>query len=91
MYKVLDASERMTPKQIMHEFNGKWVYLVDLEGPLYGWFHTAIPAVVADKAFAGKESGIYNELDEKYNGRTTCWSFLRDTVNGFNEVLHDEV
>jgi hypothetical protein len=81
----------MTRKQIKEEFKGKWIFLVDLEGPQFGWFDTAIPAVVADKLFEGRETGVYKRLNEEYNGNTMDWSFLPDEINvfGFSEVPAD--
>ena len=92
MFKVLDVHKRMKPKQIMEEFKGKWVFLVDLDGPPYGWFDTAIPAIIADKPFEGKETGIYDKLEADYEGNTSVWSFLNDELNvfGFNEVLPND-
>ena len=89
MYEILDRSRRLTEKQIANEFGGKWVYLVDLEGPPFEGFKTAVPAVVASIPFAGKETGIYDKLEEEYNGNTTVWSFLGNTIFGFSEVLID--
>ena len=92
MYKILESSKRMSTKQIMNEFNGKWVFLVDLDRPPTGWFKSAVPAVIADEPFAGSETGIYDELDEKYKGNTTAWSFLSNELNvfGFNEVQSND-
>ena len=92
MYKILDAPERMSPEQVMNEFEGKWVFLVDLEGPPFGWFESAIPAVVADEQFEGIETGIYEKLNNEHNGNTMTWSFLSNELNvfGFSEVLPDD-
>ena len=92
MYKILDMPKRMTTKEIMSEFNGKWVFLVDLEGSPFDWFKTAVPAVVADEEFEGGETGIYDKLDDQYDGKTMAWSFLPNELNvfGFSEVKPDE-
>ena len=89
MYKILDDYKRMNPEQIMDEFKGKWVFLVDLEGSPFGWFESAIPAIVADEPFEADETGIYDRLENKYVGNTMAWSFLPNELNvfGFNEVL----
>ena len=90
MYTILENPPRMTPKEVANAFNGKWIYLVDLEGSPFTWFKSAIPAVVADKEFAGSETGIYDKLNEKYNGNITTWSLLHDEfMFGFSEVLAD--
>jgi hypothetical protein len=91
MYKVLDSPKRMTRKQIKEEFKGKWIFLVDLGEPQFGWFETAVPAVVADKLFEGRETGLYQKLNEEYNGNTMDWSFLPNEINvfGFSEVQPD--
>jgi len=91
MYKIIDDSERMSPEQIMSAFKGKWVFLVDLKGSPFGWFESAIPAIVADEPFEGDETGIYDKLENEYNGNTTTWSFLPYEINvfGFTEVLLD--
>ena len=91
MYTLVDIPKRMSPEQIMNEFKGKWVFLVDLDGPPFGWFKSAIPAIVADEPFEGSETGIYDSLTDKYNGNTTDWSFLPNELNvfGFSEVFPD--
>ena len=91
MVTILENQRRMSLKEIESNFQGKWVYLVDLEGPKYGWFDTAIPAVVADDVFEGDETGIYDRLDEEYNGNTMDVTYLSNLINvfGFNEVLPD--
>ena len=91
MYTVLNPLKRMSRKQIIEEFKGKWVFLVDLYGPKFGWFESAVPVVVADKLFEGRETGIYKKLNDEYNGNTMDWSFLPNEINifGFNEVKVD--
>jgi len=91
MLTIFDNPKRMSREEIKNEFGGKWVFLVDLEGPPYGWFDTAVPAVMADKLFEGQETGIYEKLNAEHNGNTSDWSFLRNQINvfGFDEVLTD--
>ena len=88
MYEIIEKPKRMTRKEISSGFRGKWVFLVGLEGPPFNFFESAIPAVIADKPFEGDETGIYNKLEDEYNGNTTTWSFLTNTINvfGFSEV-----
>jgi len=92
MVTILKNQRRMNREEIVEEFRGKWVFLVDLEGPPLGRFQTAIPAVMADDVFEGDETGIYDKLDEEYNGNTADLTYLRNQVNvfGFNEVLLDD-
>jgi len=91
MYKILESPKRMTPKQVIKEFKGKWIFLVDLDGSPLGWFKSAIPMIVADEIFEGSETGIYRKLNEDYNGNTFDWSLLPNEINvfGFSEVLPD--
>ena len=92
MYEVLNTKKRMTRKEIIGAYKGKWVFLVDLQGPPFRWFETAVPAVIADKQFEGKETGIYDRLKKEHEGNTSVWSFLPNELNvfGFNEVLADD-
>ena len=91
MYEVLENRQRMTRDEIKRAFDGKWLYLVDLEGVPGSMFESAVPAVVADSAFDGFETGIYHELREKHQ-RAVNFSLLKNEWNvfGFNEVVHDE-
>ena len=92
MVTILENQKRMSLKEIECNFQGKWVYLVDLEGPKYGWFDTAVPAVVADDVFEGDETGIYDKLDEEYNGNTMDLTYLRNLPNpfGFIELIPED-
>ncbi|MCL2016643.1 MAG: hypothetical protein FWG68_10405 [Defluviitaleaceae bacterium] len=95
MYKILDESERerLTFEEITKKYKGKWVYIVDTQGLMFGMFESGIVAVVADKELEGRETGIYRQLDLEYNGRTISWGWwnLPDTINlfGFTEVSID--
>jgi len=91
MVTILENQRRMDREEIVKEFGGKWVFLVDLEGPPLGRFQTAIPAVMADDVYEGRETGIYARLNEEYNGNTADVTYLRNQINvfGFNEVLPD--
>jgi len=91
MYQVLENRKRMTREEIRQEFDGKWVYLVDLEGELGSPFETAVVAVVADDMWEGSETGIYHDLRDKHE-RALNFSLLKNEWNvfGFNEVVYDE-
>ena len=91
MYEVLENRQRMTTDEIIQAFDGKWLYLVDLEGKPGSIFESAVPAVVANDAWAGHETGIYHELQNKHQ-IVTHFSLLKNEWNvfGFNEVVHDE-
>ena len=88
MYKVLDAPKRMTRKEIIKEFDGKWVFFIDMEGPVYGWFKSAVPVVVADKPFEGFETGIYQKFRDENAGNYSDLTLLpnENNVFGFDEV-----
>lgn len=74
MYTIYrENRERVPFNEIMEKFRGKWVFLVNLEGDLFTYNHeedgmepcdpiSAEVLVVADKAYEGHESGIYQEL-----------------------------
>ena len=91
MYQIIEAPRRMSLKEITEEFDGKWVFVVRLEGPLYGWFDTAVPVVVADKPFEGFNTGIYERLSEEYGGNYSDLTLLPNEYNvfGFDEVSAD--
>ena len=92
MVTILENQRRMSREEIANEFKGKWVFVVDLDGPKYGWFDTAVPAVMADDVFEGYETGLYDRLNDEYNGNTMDLTYLRDLINvfGFTEVLPDD-
>jgi hypothetical protein len=91
MYQILNDPRRLTFEEIAEEFRGKWVYLVDLDGSKYSWFNTAVVAVVADNVLEGRETGIYDEFYNKYDGRVADIYFSdKDTITGFREVLINE-
>lgn len=92
MYRIIENPKRMTREEIKKEFTGKWVYVVDLEGPEFGWFNTGVVAVVADRVLEGRETGIYRELSDKYDGRVADMSlFDKEIVPHFYEVTDDEI
>ena len=49
MYHVIENPKRMSKPEIFKEFDGKWVFMVDIEGEDFGPWHSAVPMVVADK------------------------------------------
>ena len=87
MYEVLENRQRMTREEIKKEFDGKWLYLVDLEGELGSPFVSAVPAIVSDEMYGGYDTGIYHELEENH-ARTLNFSLLKNEWNvfGFNEI-----
>jgi len=91
MYNVIAKPKRMSREQISEEFQGKWVFLVGMEGPLYRPFESAIPIVIADKPFEGSETGIYKRLHDEHGEYSMDISFLPMEYNifGFSEVLND--
>ena len=88
MYQLIETPRRMTRKEIISEFDGKCVFVVMLEGPLYGWFDTAVPVIIADKPFEGFKTGIYERLAEEYGGNYSDLTLLPNEYNifGFDEV-----
>ncbi|MCL2016467.1 MAG: hypothetical protein FWG68_09510 [Defluviitaleaceae bacterium] len=94
MYKLLENNERLTHDEIWDKYEGKWVYVVDTRGPIFGFFESGIVAVEADRPFAGLETGIYDELDDKYDGRTADLTInIPGAINvfGFTEVPVDDL
>jgi hypothetical protein len=91
MYTVIDNPKRMTKNEIRTLYDKKWVFAVEGDYDIGVPLKTAIPIVIADSAWEGREDGIYTRLKEKY-GRTLHLSFLSDELNvfGFSEVLTDE-
>jgi hypothetical protein len=75
-----DNRERVPYGQIMDKYRGKWVFLVNLEGPALAYDEelggvapcdpiSAEVLVVSDRAYGGSESGVYQDLKdnpEKY-------------------------
>ena len=90
MYTVIENPKRMSRKEILNTFQGKWVFYVDLEGPLYDTFETAVPVIVADEVFEGRETGIYKKIMAQHKS-VGDWSMLFNTANvfGFSEAAQD--
>ena len=38
MYQLIETSRRMSRNEIIKVFDGKWVFLIKPEGPLYAFF-----------------------------------------------------
>ena len=85
MYDIFRENRKRIPyNQIRELYKGKWVLLVNLEGPLLAWNEeeggmepcdpiSAEILTVSDIAYEGKESGIYEDLKnnpEKYGSWT---------------------
>ena len=74
MVTVLDSYRRMTHDEIYEEeaFKGKFIYLVDVEwnDPIWEFFKSAVPKVVADNVLEENKTGLYEKLDDEYEGRT---------------------
>jgi hypothetical protein len=73
MYKIFDTRREQIPYEKIKElYKGKWVYVVNQQGPPftvneYGETEVAFPVsgevlVVADIPWEGAESGIYKEI-----------------------------
>ncbi|MCL2204801.1 MAG: hypothetical protein FWB88_12790 [Defluviitaleaceae bacterium] len=92
MYEIIETPKRMTKKEIFSTFDGKWVFLVDLDGEIFKPWYSAIPVVVADKAWAGKETGMYDEYRSKHERRMHL-SLLDNEINvfGFSELVQKDV
>ena len=92
MYEILENQPRMTRKEMAEKFKGKWVFSVDADFSLGVPTKTAIPKIIADEPWEGRETGIYQDLDDEYNGKTTYRSYLLNELHsfGFSEVQVDE-
>ena len=88
MYMILENPRRMTKDEIRTEFANKWVFVVECDFDIGVPMKTAIPMVIADSAWEGREDGIYAKLKEQY-GRTMHLSFLTNELNvfGFSEIV----
>jgi hypothetical protein len=94
MYKVIENPKRMTFGEIEKQFNGKWVYIVDVEGKVFSPSETGRVAVVADDVYEGYKTGIYDEIDKKYpDGVATDLTLFSDGyfIPTMIEVLPDEL
>jgi hypothetical protein len=87
MYKIIDNPERMSKEEIYEGFPNKWVFMVDIEGEEFGPWVSAVPVVVADKSYAGKETGLYEKLANEHDSYMSL-SFLDNEMRvfGFAEV-----
>ena len=66
MYKEIDNPVRMTRDEVCEKYQRKRIYLIHLDEPKFSMFETAIPVIVAERAWAGKEDCIYNKyLDDE--------------------------
>jgi hypothetical protein len=81
----------MTKSEIRTTYDKKWVFAVEGDYDIGVPLKTAIPMVIADSAWEGREDGIYTRLKEKY-GRTLHLSFLSDELNvfGVGEVTRND-
>jgi hypothetical protein len=88
MYVILENPSRMTKKEMRKEFAGKWVFAVEGDFDIGVPLKTAIPMVLADSPWEGREDGVYTRLKEQYE-RTAYFSFLTNEINvfGFTEVV----
>jgi len=89
MYKEIENPVRMTRDEVCEKYQGKWIYLIHLDGSEFSMFETAIPVIVAERAWAGKEEGIYDKyLDDDTIQRQVHLSLLPNEANifGFNEM-----
>jgi len=67
MHKIIENPQCMSKVDIFGNFSGKWVFMVDIEGEDFGPWVSAVPVVVADKAWSGKETGIYERLTHEHD------------------------
>lgn len=82
MYEVLPTENRteMTREQITERYDGRWVFLIRVSESPY----LAIPVVVADAPYEGKEQGIYTAIKAEAranNQITSCISLLHGTTS----------
>ncbi|MCL1997192.1 MAG: hypothetical protein FWG65_00305, partial [Turicibacter sp.] len=59
MYEVLKNPQKMTREEIREKYDGKWLFVVRKRGESYCSYENEIPVVVADTAWEGRETGIY--------------------------------
>ena len=90
MYMILENPRRMTKNEMREEFANKWVFAVEGDFDIGVPLKTALPIVIADSPWEGREDGIYTMLKDKYR-RTLHLSFLSNELNvfGFSEVVEN--
>jgi hypothetical protein len=87
---ILENPKRMTKSEMREEFANKWVFAVEGDFDIGVPLKTALPMVIADSPWEGREDGIYTMLKDKYR-RTLHLSFLSNELNvfGFSEVVEN--
>jgi hypothetical protein len=77
-----DNRTKMSRESIRSAYDGKWVFMIDVNlEPQY----SAVPVVIADKPYEGREQGIYRQFQEDDGyGLTGYVSLLRTcSMEGF--------
>ena len=87
---IIENPKRMTWNEILDEYSGKWVFLVDLIDGSSGFFETAVPVVVSDNAWDGSETGIYHELEQKHERTMPIRLLFSGRVGTMTEIIEDE-
>jgi len=75
-FKILEHKEPLEAAEIERLYDDQWVYIVNSEYSVNGNLIRGIPAVCGNCAYAGAETGIYQQLeDEKYGEHTELYLF----------------
>jgi len=82
MVTIIPNPKRMTRAEIKETYKGKWVFMVDADGPGFGTFQyqgfeTACPVVIADEPWEDSETDIYTRYNHKHEGNFTILSLFQ--------------
>jgi len=79
MYEILENPQRMSREEVYEKYDGKWLFIIHLEGEPFQPWETGIPVVVADSDWEGDDEGIYDVYyDDPSITRLMHLSLIRD-------------
>ena len=86
MYNVIENPVMMTETEIREAFDGKWVYIANVNFTPYRELLGGVPVVVADRIFEDQADGFFDEFRDKKYAPRADWDFTEptpDLVNAF--------
>ncbi|MCL2016359.1 MAG: hypothetical protein FWG68_08965 [Defluviitaleaceae bacterium] len=94
MYEILKNPQEMTRAEVEEKYNGKWLFIIKVNGNPFEPYVNEIPVVVADEEWEGDEDGIYDKYYNDPNIKVvSCLSLLPQQPHnlfGFWEVPADD-
>ena len=85
-YKILGHKEPLEAAEIERLYDDQWVYIVNAQYTDDGIFIRGIPVVCGNCAYAGAESGIYQQFeDKKYGKHTELYLFVPELYKIFEK------